>query len=389
MQEIESRTPGRWSGRGFQMSAPRDFGTDPAIIVSEGAKDQPEDDLGAWKRGDTVAGSWMLCEFLGQGGQGGAWSALDLETGEPRCLKFAHAGKDDGLHAEAEALRDIRHPNVTRVFEAGFSFDGAAFLATELVSGCDLAELRREATRGLGSLRFPFPRTLALGISLDVARGLSAMHKAGLSHLDVKPSNVLVSREGAVKLCDFGSSRHTLASRLTGGTRGYCAPEIVENRDTSRAAGPLADWFSLGAMLYELLGGHRPFREWPRGGSPKGYVWAIRGGRRERLCAEDEELVGPLLACDRDPDVGERTIERLERLVRPAGLSPRRRSWRGLLSWEVGRVLDAPEPPEELDAIEEASDAEPSDPSLTPAQVGKLLCALRSDTSGLTSGSRV
>jgi serine/threonine-protein kinase len=205
-------------------------------------------------RGD---GRYVLERRLGVGGMATVYGARDTVLGRPVALKALaeNLAADPSFRArflrEARLAARLHHPNVVQVFDAGEDAEGL-FIVMELVDGETLAhELSR---RG----RLPPDEVAALGIAL--ADGLAAAHEAGLVHRDVKPRNVLRGRGGAVKLGDFGiaSSAETTALTEEGsvlGTAAYLAPEQARGLP----AGPAADLYALGVVLYEALAGRRPY----------------------------------------------------------------------------------------------------------------------------------
>jgi serine/threonine-protein kinase len=156
---------------------------------------------------------------------------------------------------EARLAARLNHPNVVRVFDVGVD-DGLPFIAMEYVEGETLAEL--VARRGR------LPAAEAAGLGVQMCAGLAAVHAAGLVHRDVKPQNLLLGREGTLKLGDFGialgeeGTRLTLAGTVLG-TIGYLAPEQARGEQVTAAA----DIYAVGAVLYELLTGRPPERDVP------------------------------------------------------------------------------------------------------------------------------
>ena len=156
------------------------------------------------------------------------------------------------FESEAKAVGSISHPNVLAIYDTG-EHDGAPYLVTELLEG---TTLRERLAAG------PLPARKALEIATQIARGLAAAHEKGIVHRDVKPENVFITRDGNVKLLDFGIARAdvsgTLAQTDTGaviGTAGYMSPEQVRGLP----ADSRSDVFALGAVLFEMLTGKRAF----------------------------------------------------------------------------------------------------------------------------------
>ena len=165
---------------------------------------------------------------------------------------------------EAKAVAALSHPNILAIFDFG-RHDGVAYAVTELLEG--------ETLRGRLDGGVTVPQRQAIDWGLQIARGLSAAHERGIVHRDLKPENVFVTRDGHVKILDFGLAKKVEApaqkdqsSAPTGsghtepgtvlGTMGYMSPEQVRGLPVD----PRSDIFSLGAVLYELLSGKKAFK---------------------------------------------------------------------------------------------------------------------------------
>jgi WD40 repeat protein len=206
----------------------------------------------------TVSGYEVLGE-LGRGGMGIVYLARNLSLDRLCALKtFSAAGGDATaaarLRAEAGAVARLRHPNIVQIYHVGEAA-GLPFLELEYLPGGSLADAPNGAPR---------PAAEAAQLVEAVARAVAESHRLGIVHRDLKPSNVLLTAAGEPKVGDFGLAR-SLASdvRLTHtgqlvGTPCYMAPEQAE--PGVEDVGPAADVYSLGAILYELLTGHPPFR---------------------------------------------------------------------------------------------------------------------------------
>jgi serine/threonine-protein kinase len=176
----------------------------------------------------------------------------------PVALKLYRAdvpvpASDERVRRERDAQRSVDHPNVARLLDFGMAPDGAPYLVSEWVSGMSLAE-----RLAIGPL--PWPALHPILVSL--ARGLAAIHAAGVLHRDVKPENIVLpaSAEPAAKLLDFGHSMIADEARLTErgftlGTASYMAPEQALGRPLDARA----DLYSLGVVLYRALTGVLPF----------------------------------------------------------------------------------------------------------------------------------
>lgn len=207
--------------------------------------------------GTIVAERFRLDERVGSGGIGTVWRATDLELERSVALKLLHphlTSRDDvaeRFRIEALATARLAHPNVLRVFDAGTS-DGVAFLVTEYVTGVGIDQLI-----GTG----PIDPLAVAAIGVQVASALAEAHHAGMTHRDVKPSNLLLDRAGRIKLIDFGVAKVAdLAHDLTNagetvGSWRYLAPEQLN----SVPVGPAADVYALGLVLWEACTADSPF----------------------------------------------------------------------------------------------------------------------------------
>ncbi|MDQ3370026.1 MAG: serine/threonine protein kinase, partial [Myxococcota bacterium] len=204
---------------------------------------------------EVVAGRYRIVRWLGGGGMGRVYEALDIELGERVALKVLRANLSEEaverFRREVRLTRRIQHRNVARMFDIG-DHHGDKFLTMELVQGEPL-------TRELAA-RMAWPRLQQLAV--QICDGLAAAHAAGVVHRDLKPDNVLVERgtDRAV-ITDFGIARSGDDASVTQvgvviGTPRYMAPEQLAGIPDIDAR---ADLFSLGVMLYELACGARPW----------------------------------------------------------------------------------------------------------------------------------
>lgn len=202
-------------------------------------------------------GKYELLERVGVGGFGVVYRARCGETGREVALKALHDVDPSAvatLKNELRALAGVKHPNLVELYELGV--DGETwFVAMEWVQGTDLVRFVRPDPDGPPHL----PRLRVALAQLTLA--LAATHEAGFLHLDIKPSNVLVTPEGRVVLLDFGLAAHLGgSSALVGetrarGTPAFMAPEQVLGQELTEAA----DWYGLGGVLYLLLSGRLPY----------------------------------------------------------------------------------------------------------------------------------
>ncbi len=203
---------------------------------------------------DGRIGPYRILGELGRGGMGIVYRAERVDGGGPVALKWmlhGARGHERRFRTEIAALARLDHPTLLAVHDVG-EHEGRLFYTMELVDGPDLATFLRE--RGLVSAR------VAIGWGIDLANALAFAHGQGIVHRDVKPGNVLLEHGRRVRLADFGLARELVADgTLTQagevlGTPRYMAPEQARGLP----AGPAADIYALGAVLYELLSG-RPY----------------------------------------------------------------------------------------------------------------------------------
>jgi formylglycine-generating enzyme required for sulfatase activity len=212
-------------------------------------------------RPDKVGGFTVLGE-LGRGGMGVVYRAVGAD-GRPAALKVisrelsGEATFVARFEREARLASSVRHPNLVAMLGSGFE-ENLAWIAFEIVGGGSLKDrLKAEG-------RLPWREVARIGA--QIARGLAAIHGAGLIHRDVKPANVLLDSQGNAKVSDLGLARRSRGSQglsvdltRTGeilGTLEYASPEQI---DGSKNIDARTDLYSLGATLYDLLTGHPPF----------------------------------------------------------------------------------------------------------------------------------
>lgn len=210
------------------------------------------------RAGQLIAGRFEVIRPLGAGGMGAVYLARDCQLNEEVALKvLGGLGLHDPeaaerLRREASAARRISHPNVVRLHDLGES-GGLLFLSMEFVDGESLAQrLQREGRLSPAQFR---------SIAADLCEGLSAAHLAGVVHRDLKPHNVLLTRDGRAKLIDFGIARMAHVDGLTAtgmvmGTAEYMAPEQVRGA----AVDERTDIYAFGVIAYQALVGRPPFR---------------------------------------------------------------------------------------------------------------------------------
>ncbi|HET9423268.1 MAG TPA: serine/threonine-protein kinase [Nocardioides sp.] len=204
-----------------------------------------------------IAGRYSLDREIGRGGTGAVWLGRDEVLGREVAIKrvgVAPGGSSpDLVRAEREAriAARVNHPHVVAVFDL-VEHDDQQWLVMEYVEGHTLADLVRD--------HGPMTPDDAAAILSQAAEALSAAHAAGVVHRDVKPSNILVTAQGHVKLSDFGIARAEADANLTQtgmvtGSPAYLAPEVASGEQAT----PASDVWSLGATLFHTLSGHPPY----------------------------------------------------------------------------------------------------------------------------------
>ena len=185
------------------------------------------------------------------------YAAEDTHLKRTVVLKFIapdltrDADARDRFMQEAEAASALDHPNICTIYDVDTATDGQLFIAMAYYDGETL-----KARLGRG----PIAVAVALDIAVQIARGLEKAHQAGIVHRDIKPANLMITRDGLVKILDFGVAKlrdRTSLTRtgITLGTVAYMAPEQLR----AGAADARADLWSLGVVLYEMLTGRLPF----------------------------------------------------------------------------------------------------------------------------------
>src|ERR1044072_4851121 len=204
-------------------------------------------------------GPYEIISLLGAGGMGEVYRARDARIGRDVAIKILHA--DAGrFEQEARAAGALNHPNILAIYDVG-THEGMPYLVSELLEGETLRQ--RLQSGGLKS-------KTAAEYGRKIARGLGAAHQNSIVHRDLKPENIFLTRDGRVKILDFGLAKKTAPpAKITGstvtaitnpgvimGTVGYMSPEQVRGD----AADHRSDIFGCGLILHEMLSGARTFQ---------------------------------------------------------------------------------------------------------------------------------
>jgi serine/threonine-protein kinase len=207
-------------------------------------------------------GRYKLLERVGSGGMSVVYKAQDLLLGRPVAVKMLHesfTGDPDFLRRfrqEAFAAANLQHPNIVTVHDIGQ--DGNRhYIVMEFVEGQTMKDLVRQY-KAQGTV---MPGDRALDLLIQTAEGIGYAHRAGLVHCDVKPQNVLVTRDDRIKVADFGIARAvTEASQQINDDRVWGTPQYFSPEQASgEAPTPASDVYSIGVMMFEALTGELPF----------------------------------------------------------------------------------------------------------------------------------
>src|SRR5271165_4328782 len=213
-------------------------------------------------------GPYEIIAPVGEGGMGEVYRARDTRLNRSVAIKVlpqsiaADAGRMQRFEQEARSIAALNHPNILAIYDVGVQ-DGTSYLVMELLEG---ETLRERLDHGALTVR------KAVEVGTQIAHGLAAAHERGIMHRDLKPENIFLTKDGHVKLLDFGlakdqsgtasaSSSDGLALTMRTapgvvmGTAPYMAPEQVRGEPMDYRA----DIFSFGAVLYEMLSGRRAF----------------------------------------------------------------------------------------------------------------------------------
>jgi non-specific serine/threonine protein kinase len=213
----------------------------------------------------SAVGHYTILGFLAAGGMGEVYRARDPRLGRDVAIKVLGSAPDADRLArferEARAAAILAHPNILTIFDIG-THDGLPFLVTELLEG---ETLRARLASG------PLAPRVAVETALQLVRGVAAAHALKIVHRDLKPENLFLTRDGTLKILDFGLAKLkpetfaggdtlTLDATAAGtivGTPAYMAPEQLRGDPTDERA----DLFSVGAIVYEMLAGRGPHRK--------------------------------------------------------------------------------------------------------------------------------
>lgn len=208
---------------------------------------------------DRILGNrYKLLHPLGKGGMALVIEAIDQVLERPVAIKLLRNDfstdnefRERFLH-EARSAANLSHPNIVTVYDFGIDSD-EIYIVMELASGADL----KSSIESNG----PYSLEIGLDLAIQICTGLGYAHRAGIVHCDVKPQNIIVTRDQVAKITDFGISRALNSSAPTDkndivwGSPQYLAPELIEGAPPT----PAADVYAFGAVMYEMFSGEPPF----------------------------------------------------------------------------------------------------------------------------------
>ena len=201
---------------------------------------------------------YKIIDKLGSGGMGEVYKAEDIKLKRNIALKFLPSSfsfdqeaKKRFVH-EAQSASALDHPNICTIYEIDETKDGRLFISMPCYEGETLKERMSKQSIEINE---------AINISLQICEGLEKAHERGIIHRDIKPANIFITKDGIVKILDFGLAKVKGQTKLTQigttlGTINYMSPEQAKGEEVDQRT----DIWSLGAVIYEMLTGHLPFR---------------------------------------------------------------------------------------------------------------------------------
>lgn len=207
--------------------------------------------------GKKLAGRYEICELIGIGGMADVYKAIDIMEEKlvaVKILKNEFAGNEEFLRRfrnESKAIAVLSHPNIVKIYDVDFT-EKAPYIVMEYIDGITLKEFMEQQ----GALKWKD----AVHFSVQILRALQHAHDRGIVHRDIKPQNIMLFSDGTIKVMDFGIARFaredgkTLSDKTIGSVH-YISPEQARGEITDEKS----DIYSVGAMLYEMITGTKPF----------------------------------------------------------------------------------------------------------------------------------
>jgi serine/threonine-protein kinase len=207
-------------------------------------------------KGIKYFGDYKIIEQIGRGGMAKIYTAIHVPLNRVVVVKemVRSPGVESHKRFKREALLNasLSHPNIVEVYDY-FSIGSSSFLVMQYIDGINLAEIIEQEA--------PLHPTVVAIVGYEICQAISYAHKSEIIHRDIKPTNILISREGQVKVSDFGVAKSKTSPDLTStgtiiGTPYYMSPEQASGKKVSYQS----DIYSIGVVLYEMLTGKRPFK---------------------------------------------------------------------------------------------------------------------------------
>jgi serine/threonine protein kinase/cytochrome c-type biogenesis protein CcmH/NrfG len=205
---------------------------------------------------EALSDKYQIIGTIGKGGMGNVYEALDKRLKRTVALKFLSPALNGDPNARKQFIREARaasaldHPNICTIYEIDETENNQIFISMAYYQGQSLRERMKDSTLSLKE---------TLDVAIPVARGLAKAHAKGIVHRDIKPGNIYMTTEGEVKILDFGlaklASESGHVSTGAAGTVFYMSPEQIRGEDADH----MADIWSLGTVVYEMLTGRPPF----------------------------------------------------------------------------------------------------------------------------------
>ena len=211
---------------------------------------------------------YKIIEKIGEGGMGVVYKAEDTKLERPVAIKFlprqiaANSEERERFQIEAKAAASLNHPNIATIY-AIEEVDDEIFIVMEYIKGQELQHLIKSPLEGGTALAAGgvLPLNDVIDYATQITAGLQAAHKNGVTHRDIKSSNIMITEEDQVKIMDFGLAKVRGSVKFTKvgitlGTAAYMSPEQARGEEADEHA----DIWSFGVVLYEMLTGKCPFR---------------------------------------------------------------------------------------------------------------------------------
>jgi serine/threonine protein kinase len=212
--------------------------------------------------GALLGDRYQLLDTIGEGGMAAVYRARDTRLDREIAVKVLHPhiARNEELcqrfQQEASIAARLEHPNIVKIYDYGIHFDGRAYIVSELIRGQNFHILQ---VHQVNKTKIPFEPLVCAMVCEEILKGLAAAHAQNVVHRDVKPDNIMISDDGAVKITDFGIAKNLTSSMTVAGhflgSPSYSSPEQVQGKPVDFRS----DIYAVGIILYEALTGKLPF----------------------------------------------------------------------------------------------------------------------------------